>query len=220
MGETQRMERILDGISQPRQQRSRESFARVRSATLALLAEKGPGGVTIADVSERANVSVGTIYGRVGNRANLLRVVQEEELARIVESMTHRLSELKIGGENSVSGVIRTFVMEMQASSPSIRALVATAAALGELSQAGPASWRAIRRVVLDALREASDAPRGPMDLHWLNWVFEVIDSSTVHQLEAPMREDLADVDQFIDNLTRTVTLLMAADMTTSPENA
>jgi len=43
----------VDGVTQPRQQRSRESFARVRSATLALLAEKGPAGVTIADVSER-----------------------------------------------------------------------------------------------------------------------------------------------------------------------
>lgn len=205
----------VDGIAQPRQQRSRDSFARVRSATIALLAEKGPDGVTIADVSARAHVSVGTIYGRVGNRANLLRVVQEEELARITQSMAAHLDELTTTGENSVSGVITAFVGEMRASSTSIRTLVATAAALGEHSEAGPESWRAVRRVVIAALRRADDAPPGEADDRWLNWVFEVIDSSTTHHLEDSSRPDPDDEEQFIENLSRSVLLLLAADPTT-----
>lgn len=199
------------GIAQPRQRRSKDSFARVRAATLALLAEKGPGGLTIADVSARANVSVGTIYGRVGNRANLLRVVQEEELARITERMSDQLSALAQRGESTVSGIVRTFVGEMQESSPSIRALVATAATLGELSQAGPETWRAIRRMVLSALRDAADSPALEPDEAWDNWIFEVIDSSTVHQLEAVVRSDVDDIERFIENLSRTVWLLLAA---------
>jgi AcrR family transcriptional regulator len=184
----------------------------VRAATLALLTEKGPSGVTIADVSERAGVSVGTIYGRVGNRANLLRIVQEEELERIRSSMTERLDDLRARQEHSVSGVIEVYVGEMEVSAQSIRALVAAAAEVDELSEAGPASWRAVRSTVLSALRSATDAPPHGVSEPWLVWIFEVIDATTVQHLEAVAASDERGETELVDNLSRTVRLLLEAD--------
>lgn len=202
----------MKGIAEPQQQRSRESFARVRSATLALLAEKGPAGVTIAEVSDRAKVSVGTIYGRVGNRANLLRVVQEEELERIVQSMAEHLEGLGSSGESSVSGVIRAFVSEMEVSSQSIRALVNVAEDVGGLSEAGPASWRAVRDLVVAALRRAPDAPLHPVPDAAMEWIYEVIDACTMHHLESePQPKTVAATDRLIDQLSLTVHLLLGA---------
>jgi len=203
----------VKGIAEPRQQRSRESFARVRSATLELLAEKGPAGITIAEVSDRANVSVGTIYGRVGNRANLLRVVQEEELARIVESMAERLAALQIHDENSVADVVRAFVRELDASSRSIRSLVAAAEEIGELSEAGPASWRAVRDLVVAAIRSARDVPEHPIGDEAMGWIYEVIDACVVHHLDsAPLPKSEAATERLIRQLTHTVHLLLRSD--------
>ncbi|WP_442575254.1 TetR/AcrR family transcriptional regulator [Microbacterium sp. F51-2R] len=185
----------------------------MRAATLALLAEKGPTGITIAEVSDRAKVSVGTIYGRVGNRANLLRVVQEEELARIVRSMAEHLEELRAGGENSVSGVIRAFVSEMEVSSQSIRALVAAAQEMGGLSEAGPASWRAVRDLVAAGLRGAEDAPFRAISDATMEWIYEVIDACTMHHLESdPQPKSAEATERLIKQLTRTAHLLLIAD--------
>lgn len=202
----------VKGIAEPRQQRSRESFARVRSATLALLAEKGPAGFTIAEVSDRANVSVGTIYGRVGSRANLLRVVQEEELARIVHSMAERLEGLRGLDGSSIDDVIRAFVSEMEVSSQSIRALVTVAEEIGELSEAGPASWRAVRDLVVAGIRQAPDAPVHPVSDSAMEWIYEVIDACTMNHLESePQPKTVAATERLIQQLSLTVRLLLTA---------
>ena len=202
----------MKGIAAPQHPRSRASFARGRAATLALLTEKGPAGITIAEVSDRAKVSVGTIYGRVGNRANLLRVVQEEELARIVQSMAEHIEGLRGTGENSVRGVIRAFVGEMEASSQSIRALVNAAQEVGGLSEAGPASWRAVRDLVVAALRSAPDAPPHPVSDAAMEWMYEVIDACTMHHLESdPQPKSMAATNRLIEQLSRTVHLLLRA---------
>lgn len=200
----------MDGIAQPRQQRSRDSFARVRSATLALLAEKGVDGVTIADVSARAQVSVGTIYGRVGNRANLLRVVQQEELERIPASLSAQLDALAGDDANSVVAIIRVYVNEMQVSTPSIRSLVAAAAEREELSEAGPESWRAVRTIMLDALAAATDTPVTPPASAWADWIFEVMEATTIQRLNALGDTGSPDeLDAFAASLARTVHVLL-----------
>ena len=62
----------LSGVSEPKQQRSRDSFAKVRAAVLQLLHERGTGQFSLAEVSARAEVSIGSIYGRVSSKAELL----------------------------------------------------------------------------------------------------------------------------------------------------
>lgn len=66
-----------------KQDRSRASFERVLDAAESLLREKRYGDVTLSQVSKRARVSIGSIYGRVASKDDLLRALQVRVLSRI-----------------------------------------------------------------------------------------------------------------------------------------
>jgi AcrR family transcriptional regulator len=71
-------------IRPPQQERSRASFERVLAAGAQLLEERGYEAFTLAEVSRRAKVSIGSIYGRVESKEDLVRAIHAramEELA-------------------------------------------------------------------------------------------------------------------------------------------
>ena len=65
------------------QRRSRESWARVLDAGVAVLTEQGSDGFTIAAVCERAGVTPPTIYRRTPNKDALFLAVYEHGIARL-----------------------------------------------------------------------------------------------------------------------------------------
>src|SRR4030095_4207181 len=70
-------------VRPPKQERSRQSLERVIEASMALLEEQGFDAFTIQDVSQRADVSVGAIYARFGNKESLLRAVHKHAMESI-----------------------------------------------------------------------------------------------------------------------------------------
>ncbi len=64
-------------VQPPQQERSRASFERVIQAATGLLEEDGYDGFTLAEVSKRANVSIGSIYARVKSKDDLFYVIQD-----------------------------------------------------------------------------------------------------------------------------------------------
>ena len=64
-------------VQPPQQERSRASFERVLQAATSLLAEEGYDGFTLAEVSKRAGVSIGSIYARVKSKDDLFYVLQD-----------------------------------------------------------------------------------------------------------------------------------------------
>lgn len=182
------------GIAPPRQTRSRASFDRVRQATLELLVSKGPAGVTIAGVSELAGVSVGTIYGRVGSRANLLRAAQEEALVRLRSSAVERMSALPRGDaqDEQIRSIVSAFQDEIVQNAPTITALVALSETDQTLRSAGPEAWMEIRAAVLDALLRVATV--APLTREQGEWLFEVLYSTSFHHVEevAAGRRDAA----------------------------
>ncbi len=58
--------------SEPRQRRSRDLLARLVAATLALLDERDFETISIADIADRAGVSVGVLYTRFPTKEHLL----------------------------------------------------------------------------------------------------------------------------------------------------
>jgi AcrR family transcriptional regulator len=70
-------------VRPPKQRRSQQSLERVVEASQRLLEEKGFEGFTIQDVSQRADVSVGAIYARFGNKESLLRAVHQAAMESI-----------------------------------------------------------------------------------------------------------------------------------------
>ena len=70
-------------VRPPKQKRSQESLERVLEASTRLLEENGFDAFTIQDVSQRADVSVGAIYARFGNKESLLRAVHRHAMESI-----------------------------------------------------------------------------------------------------------------------------------------
>jgi AcrR family transcriptional regulator len=68
---------------EPKQDRSRASFERVLDAATTLLAEKGYSEFTLQELSNRSKVSIGSIYGRVQGKDDLIRLVQIRVLDRL-----------------------------------------------------------------------------------------------------------------------------------------
>jgi len=68
---------------EPKQDRSRASFERVLDAATTLLAEKGYSEFTLQELSSRSKVSIGSIYGRVNGKDDLIRLVQIRVLDRL-----------------------------------------------------------------------------------------------------------------------------------------
>lgn len=70
----------------PRQGRSLASFERMLDATKALMLERGSDDFTLQDVSDRGNVSIGSIYLRFESKDRLIHAVIAQELTTVIES--------------------------------------------------------------------------------------------------------------------------------------
>jgi AcrR family transcriptional regulator len=64
----------------PRQKRSRESLERALSAAIDVISDHGWDGLTVAEVSRRAQVSVGSLYARFGSKEDLFKAANERML--------------------------------------------------------------------------------------------------------------------------------------------
>ena len=69
-----------DALHPPVQQRSRASLERVLEAGMSVLEEQGYEGFTLAEVSRRAGVSIGSIYARLPSKEALLRAIHERAM--------------------------------------------------------------------------------------------------------------------------------------------
>lgn len=67
----------MPGVREPRQQRSFETFERLVSEAETLLVEGGPRAVTVKEVVDRADSSVGSFYARFDGRDTAIRYVQD-----------------------------------------------------------------------------------------------------------------------------------------------
>src|SRR3954447_17173767 len=101
------------GVRPPQQRRSRESLERVLTAGERVLADNGYEGFTIGEVSRRAKVSVGSVYGRFDNKDALIRAIHvrmmerltgpEEELAAAVADAGLDLATVVVRGVHALA---------------------------------------------------------------------------------------------------------------------
>jgi AcrR family transcriptional regulator len=101
---------VRGSVQPPRQERSRASFERVISAATALLEEHGFDGFTLAEVSKRARVSIGSIYARVKSKDDLLYVVQDRYMTETEDRPS--LQDLDIWHDLSTDEVVVRLVEE------------------------------------------------------------------------------------------------------------
>ena len=79
----------------PRQQRSRETVARILDAAAEVFADVGYTAATTNAVAERAGVSIGSLYQYLPNKEALLAALAERHLDDAVSRLGPRLAELR-----------------------------------------------------------------------------------------------------------------------------
>ena len=100
-------ENVTAFVRTPKQERSRASLDRALDAAVALLVERRSGAFTLADVAERAGVSIGSIYGRVESRDDLLRAAHAREMSRIAAAQRQAFAAAAPPEESLADAVAR-----------------------------------------------------------------------------------------------------------------
>ncbi|MFJ4159702.1 TetR/AcrR family transcriptional regulator [Microbacterium testaceum] len=217
-----------DGLLQPKQQRSRDSFAKVCAATIALLRERGTGQFSLAEVSARAEVSIGSIYGRVAGKAELLRVVQDQEFGRLDAETERQVGSAGVGAPDFAHATMRIVAVyaEILRSnrdllSPFFLLGVDDAVILDRGRRSGDAGQAVFIRAVIAAAAEHG-LDLSPQCAHW---AFEVFYSLSVRYLglgvtATAIPQHAYDWQELLDRLTRTVRLIVAPSDPGQPPGA
>ncbi len=91
------------GLRPPQQRRSRESLERILRAGARVLADRGYDGFTIGEVSRKAKVSVGSVYGRFESKDALVYEIHRRLLERLTPpAIPDAAADLRSGVERAV----------------------------------------------------------------------------------------------------------------------
>jgi AcrR family transcriptional regulator len=124
----------------------------------AIVAEEGLDAVLVAAVALQAGVGIGTIYARFGDRAGLLRAIQEREAIDMQRACLTRLDRLlqgKPSPRNVVEGAVAAVVGVFREHSTDIGQLMALGARDPRMSERGSVSTHAVAEAFVAALSGA-----------------------------------------------------------------
>ncbi|WP_216320627.1 TetR/AcrR family transcriptional regulator [Deinococcus aestuarii] len=145
----------LKGFRTPQQDRSRQSFERVLEAATELLGEKGYEQLTLAEVSQRAGVSTGSIYGRVRGKEDLLDAVQVHILERVERQQTELLDAIRaerLPFDALVVQMVTALGEFLRAQANLLRPLMARAPSNPTVATLGKRSFHKLKRGWADTL--------------------------------------------------------------------
>jgi AcrR family transcriptional regulator len=111
----------------PKQSRSRESFDRVIKAAIDVLMEGDLEDLTLAEVSRRSRVSIGSIYGRVESKEDLIRVVQAQCLVAMEQELSAAINRIRRKGlslRELVPAAIREFALFLRRHMPLLKSFM------------------------------------------------------------------------------------------------
>jgi len=175
------------GVTAPKQDRSRRSFEQVRRAVVEIVTERAGGPFSIAEVSKRAGVSVGSIYGRVSGKAELLRVVQAEEYDGVDEDLQQKLAAAGSSDASldaQVRDVIRVFATALRDSAPVLTPFFVLSMNDEVLRERGLRSAAANQDQFVRALARVAAAHEREFAASDLTWTHEIVFSTLARHID------------------------------------
>ncbi|MGO4187788.1 TetR/AcrR family transcriptional regulator [Pseudarthrobacter sp. TAF60_1] len=165
---------------EPKQARSRQSFEKTIEAALALLQEYGSDEFTLADVSTRAGVSIGSIYARFEGKDELLRVAhgrKMDDIDAVTQHLFKSLPQNPAAGLRSVAQEAIEQIIEVLCRYADIlRPFMLRASNDETLSQRGLASYAALADHFTTVLRQWPGEDLEQADIDWcFNVVYSVV---------------------------------------------
>ena len=147
-------------IRPPQQRRSREAWARVLDAGVALLEDGGYDAFTIAALCERAGVAPPAIYARTTNKEALFLAVYEHGIARLAPAP--RPSTPAETPAEAVRGFVAALLGGMLAHRRFLGAVVLISAAHPEVHRRGAGYAHALEQAFVELVGERVDAVPHP----------------------------------------------------------
>lgn len=163
-------------IRPPLQRRSRESLERLLQTGLELLQERGFDGFTLQELSQRAGVSIGSIYARVEGREALIMAIYERAMQSIDAEERAKLQQVQslegLAPRERVARLITTAAETMLANGDVLGVFMRQAPMNSEILSRGAEISRANARVFARALLAHREEMRHPdpelaVDVAW-----------------------------------------------------
>ncbi|WP_103341462.1 TetR/AcrR family transcriptional regulator [Amycolatopsis sp. CA-126428] len=140
----------------PRQHRSRRSMAQILTAAETVWTRDGPGGFTMAAISEESGISIGGLYSRFNGKHGLVLAVKDRLLTRLEQDAAERLHDHGKGLDHTVRELV-TFLAQADLSAVA-RSLGTAVSPDEELFARGALAWqRLCASFCTAALRDAHE---------------------------------------------------------------
>ncbi len=169
----------------PRQGRSLASYERMLEATKQLMIEVGSDAFTLQDVSERGQVSIGSIYLRFESKDRLLHAVIAEELQTVIAKeramIDATIAECATLGE-FLPRFIDRYSGFLSENAPLLRTIMQRAAVDPAVSEPGKETARRSSAMSVAAILTYRDEIRAPDAADKANAVFQIVFATIARQ--------------------------------------
>lgn len=169
---------------EPKQARSRQSFEKTIEAALALLQERGSDEFTLADVSARSGVSIGSIYARFQGKDELIRVAHNRKMDDIDAVTSHLFHALPTspdaGLESLAKEAVDRTIEVLRRYADILRPFMLRATQDDTISRRGAESAANLARNFSDVMRRW---PGGILDEADIAWSYNVVYSVVARRL-------------------------------------
>ena len=172
-------------IRQPLQRRSQEAFDRVLKAGREILEAKGVEGFTVAAVSKRSRVSVGSIYLRAPSREALLLAIHDSEMQRLEreEESYHETDELALDARAYVIDLVTKTAGHTLANAGILRAFMRRGPDDPEIWARAQATSQRIADDFEKAMLKRRDAFRHPDPEKAVDFAFRMVYTMTARRV-------------------------------------
>jgi len=206
---------------EPKQARSRRSFEKTIEAALSLLQERGSDDFTLAEVSARSGVSIGSIYARFDGKDDLIRVAHGRKMDDIDAVSSHLFGELPVaadeGLEERARAAVDAAVRILRRYAGILRPFMLRASQDEAISSRGAASHAALAQHFSDLFH---GWPGGLLRQEDIDWSFNVVYSVVARRLGLGSTIEgsgRGEWDEIIDKLAGMVSSYLLARVDTPP---
>ncbi len=169
----------------PRQGRSLASYERMVQATKQLMVETGGDSFTLQDVSERGQVSIGSIYLRFESKDRLLHAVIAQELQAIVASERDMLASIVAQSPRLAEFMPRyidRYSSFLKENAPLLRTIMQRASVDSAVSEPGKETARRSAALSVDAILSYRAEIRAPDAEERAQAVFQIVFATIARQ--------------------------------------
>jgi len=186
---------LLVGVTKPQQNRSIKTFSKIKAAALTLMSDPMTMDFRLTDVSRLAKVSIGSIYARVDGKADLVRLVQHEELLELESDLRNVAERATIATalEDAVQTLTTGYLELTMRRAPLLKYVIRAAQSDVLMSERGQRSLALVQRLFVDALRSATDRAGLHPTVEELEWCYYLTDSTIAHQIRFPTPGSVAE---------------------------